>query len=484
MVPSPEVRPLSRFSLTGEELRCLEVFRSKSSGADVPSVTRSFLLARGYLESCKGAVALTPRGRTALLCAMNVPMPPNREGRDPSLAPLIPGAELPCTASPPRKTISEAPSIGSTEPFFISLVGAIQGPVFVKDHRLRYVYVNEPLCHLLGRTQAELIGRCDFDLSPAEQAEEFRRADRAVMADGLPRSFAETLTNVSGDRIPILTSKSRFHLAGRGTEGGHYLLGMITDTTLQKRTESALRSAKIAAEAANRSKSSFLANMSHELRTPLNAIIGFSEVIKDGVFGQDHERYRGYADDIFQSGGHLLKLINDILDISKIDAGKYQLNEEPCDLAEAVSGALLFVRDVADRGGVALHHAVPPTLPMLQADLRAVTQILINLVGNAVKFTDPGGRVDITATIVEDRLSVSVTDTGIGMKPSDIPLALAPFQQLDSAWERKYDGTGLGLPLTDALLKLHGGSIQIDSALGFGTTVTAHFPAERTLARP
>ncbi|MDQ7248164.1 PAS domain-containing sensor histidine kinase [Dongia sedimenti] len=482
MVPSPELRPPSRFALAGDELRCLECLRGKSSESDVPSVTRSFLLARGYIESFKGGVALTPRGRTALLCATNVQMPSNRDGRIPMKLSLIADTELPATASTPCK--SDVPAVGSTDPFFISLVGAIQGPVFVKDHRLQYVYVNEPLCRLLGRTHAELINRSDFDIGPVEQAEEFRRADRAVMADGLPRSFAETLINFSGDRIPILTSKSRFQVPGREAEDGHYLLGMITDTTQQKRAESALRSSKIAAEAANRSKSSFLANMSHELRTPLNAIIGFSEVIKDDVFGRDHERYRAYADDIFQSGGHLLKLINDILDISKIDAGKYQLNEEPCDLGEAVSGALLFVRDVADRGGVALHQAVPATLPLLRADLRAVTQILINLVGNAVKFTGPGGRVDITATIAEDRLSVTVADTGIGMKASDIPLALAPFQQLDSAWERKYEGTGLGLPLTDALLKLHGGSIEIDSTLGSGTTVAAHFPADRTLARP
>lgn len=415
---------------------------------------------------------------------MNVQILPSREDRAPPLLSLVPSAEKSGLENAGRPTDSGAPAIISIDPFFIGLVGAIQGPVFVKDYRLRFVYVNEPFCRLLSRTEAELIGRNDFDLGPAEQAEKFRQVDLAVMADGQPRSTPETITNLSGERIPILTSKSRFSIPGPGGSGGNYLLGMIIDTTLQKRAEGALRSAKIAAEAANLSKSSFLANMSHELRTPLNAIIGFSEVIKDSVFGADHERYRAYADDIFRSGGHLLKLINDILDISKIDAGKYQLNEEACDLGEAVSAALLFVRDTARSGGVTLHQAIPPTLPLLRADLRAVTQVLTNLVGNAVKFTGPGGRVDITARIAEDRLSITVADTGIGMKPSDIPLALAPFQQLDSAWERRYEGTGLGLPLTDALLKLHGGSIEIDSALGSGTTVTAHFPAERTLARP
>jgi signal transduction histidine kinase len=265
--------------------------------------------------------------------------------------------------------------------------------------------------------------------------------------------------------------------------GGPYLLGCIADTTHQKHAESELRSAKFAAEAANRSKSSFLANMSHELRTPLNAIIGFSEVIKDSVFGVDHERYRNYANDIFHSGGHLLKLINDILDISKIDAGKYHLNEEACDLSECVSAALRFVRDAAAGGGVTLHDHVSPTLPLLRADLRSITQIVTNLVANAVKFTEPGGRIEIAAAHVDGCLSISVADTGIGMKPSDIPLALAPFQQLDSAWRRRYEGTGLGLPLTKALLKLHGARLQIDSEPACGTTVTARFPAERTIPR-
>ncbi len=235
-----------------------------------------------------------------------------------------------------------------------------------------------------------------------------------------------------------MTTKSRFDVPGRSP----CLLGLITDHTGRKRVESDLVSAKIDAESANFSKSSFLANMSHELRTPLNAIIGFSEVIKDGVFGVDHQRYRKYADDIFQSGGHLLRLINDILDISKIDAGKYQLNVEDFDVAEAISAALLFVRETAAAGGLVLHHAIPAGLPFLSADRRAVTQVVTNLVANAVKFTDAGGRVDVAATLVDGCLSISVSDTGIGMKPEDIPIALAPFEQLDGAWDRKYQGTG------------------------------------------
>jgi PAS domain S-box-containing protein len=364
--------------------------------------------------------------------------------------------------------------------FFISVVGAIPNPVFVKDSQLRFVYVNDAFCAITRRRRSELIDRNEFELGPPEQAERFREIDLAVLADGRPRQCADTLTDPNGNQTTILRNKSRFNVLGSGT----YVLGMITDTTQQKRSEAELRSAKMAAEVANRAKSSFLANMSHELRTPLNAIIGFSEVIKDGAFGVDHERYRNYADDIFQSGGHLLKLINDILDISKIDAGKLQLNEEPFDLSEAASAALRFVRDSALGGGVTLHGEVSPALPLLRADLRSVTQIVTNLLANAVKFTEPGGRIEFAATLADGCLSISVADTGIGMQPSDIPIALAPFQQIDSAWARRYEGTGLGLPLSKALLKLHGGSLQIDTKLGCGTTVTAHFPAERTIPRP
>jgi len=375
---------------------------------------------------------------------------------------------------------STAPEAGSVDALFFSLVGAIQNPVFVKDERLRFVYVNTAFRALMARPRAKRISPRDFEVRLCDQAHGLRRINLAVIADGLPRETAEAITDASGNEFTIVTSKSRFEVPGRG----RYLLGVITDTTLRTQNESALVSAKIAAEAANLAKSCFLANMSHELRTPLNAIIAFSEIIKDGVFGVDHARYQGYADDIFRSGGHLLKLINDILDLSKIDAGKYQLNEEACDLSEAVTAALLFVRDAAQSGAVTLHHLVPPELPPLWADLRAVTQIVTNLVANAVKFTEPGGRIEITATLAGDGLSISIADTGIGMKPTDIPRVLIPFQQLEGAWERKYEGTGLGLPLTKALLTLHGGSLQIDSELGLGTTVTARFPVERTIQRP
>jgi signal transduction histidine kinase len=223
--------------------------------------------------------------------------------------------------------------------------------------------------------------------------------------------------------------------------------------------------------------------MSHELRTPLNAIIGFSEIIKDELFGGIEEtRYRAYAEDIHRSGGHLLQLINDILDLTKIDAGKYKLRETECDMQLAVSDVVRLMHDIVVRNGITLENKTAPRLPMLFADERAVRQIILNFLSNAAKFTPRGGRIEIAARQASDgNLEISVSDTGIGMAPEDIPRALSPFDQLEDSWDRRYEGTGLGLPLTNALLTMHEGKLEIISAPGEGTTVIARFPAHRTV---
>src|SRR5690606_14020746 len=199
---------------------------------------------------------------------------------------------------------------------------------------------------------------------------------------------------------------------------------MLSDATERKRQERALRQAKEAAEAANRAKTQFLANMSHELRTPLNAIIGFSEVIANKLFGQLDERYRDYAGDIVSSGRHLLGLINDILDLSKIDLGQATLSEGEVELARAVQSCERLMHERAERGGVQVIAALPSDLPLLWADETKVKQIVLNLLSNAVKFTERGGKVVISAASLADGgLALSLTDTGIGMRPEDIPKA-------------------------------------------------------------
>ncbi|MBV9331450.1 MAG: PAS domain S-box protein, partial [Alphaproteobacteria bacterium] len=253
------------------------------------------------------------------------------------------------------------------------------------------------------------------------------------------------------------------------------------DITEQKRAQEELSIAKESAEAANRAKSQFLANMSHELRTPLNAILGFAEVIKKEIFGPcGQERYVDYANDIHRSGEHLLALINDVLDLSKLEAGKLELRETEFALSDIVSECRNLLGSRAAKGGVKVVSDVSSGLPLLRADERAVKQIVLNFLSNAVKFTPEGGEVGIRAEILEGgALRLAVRDTGIGMRAEDIRIALSPFGQIDSKLARQDKGTGLGLPICQSLVVLHGGKLEIASAPGCGTTIAAIFPAQR-----
>jgi signal transduction histidine kinase len=243
---------------------------------------------------------------------------------------------------------------------------------------------------------------------------------------------------------------------------------------------SAARAAAAQAEEANRAKSEFLANMSHELRTPLNAVIGFSALIDRQIKGPiGHEAYRGYARDISTSGEHLLGIINDILDLSKVEAGKLELHEEQIDLASVFRSAARLVEPKAKEAGLKLGIVAPRTLPLLWADETRLKQIVINLLSNAVKFTPKGGIVSLSAAQVGDGVAVVVTDSGIGMTPEQIPVALESFRQIESSQSRKFEGTGLGLPLAKRLAELHGGRLEVESAPGHGTKVTVRFPASR-----
>ena len=383
---------------------------------------------------------------------------------------------------PDEATATADPSApGVTLDFLSHVFEAIQNPVFVKDQDFRFVFVNDAFCLFMRRARHELIGLTDFDVVPHEQARVFRDVDMVILAGAGPHQNEEALSTPDGTRFIIVTRKSVFELPGRG----RYIVGVMSDITDRKRMEVDLSKAKAEAEGANRTKSQFLANMSHELRTPLNAIIGFSEIIKDTVLGAaSFERYRDYAADIHQSGRHLLQLINDILDLTKVEAGKYELHESECSLPAIISEAARLMHDLAQRNGVTLLHRSASDLPLLFADERAIRQIVVNLLSNAIKFTPRGGQVEIAAAAAPDAgLLIRVTDTGIGMALEDIPRALTPFLQLDDSWDRRYEGTGLGLPLVQALLTMHGGVLQIDSEPGSGTSVAALFPSERTRRR-
>ncbi len=226
--------------------------------------------------------------------------------------------------------------------------------------------------------------------------------------------------------------------------------------------------------------------MSHELRTPLNAVIGFSEIIRDETFGPvGCIKYRDYATDINDSGQHLLGLINDILDLSKIESGKDTIHDDDIEVPEIVRSAMRLVGQRAEERGIKLALVIPDHIPALRADEQKLKQILVNLLSNAVKFTDAGSEVTLKAWCQMGSGHVfQIIDTGIGIAPEDIPKALSRFGQVDGDLNRQYEGTGLGLPLTKALVELHGGTMDLQSQVGVGTTVTVRFPAKRIVSSP
>ena len=266
----------------------------------------------------------------------------------------------------------------------------------------------------------------------------------------------------------------------RATRDGR-LFCTVRDATVQKAHETRLIEAKAAAEALNSGKSRFLANMSHELRTPLNTIMGFSDIMRSRLFGPLPTKYGEYAELIHESGQHLLDLINDLLDMSKIEAERFQLQVEMIDAREPVSAALRLMRVQADDAGLSLRATLPPDPIDIGADPRALKQIALNLLSNALKFTPRGGQVTATLQAHDETMELVVADTGVGIAPEDLKRLGRPFEQAGDVKQRA-KGTGLGLSLVRGLAELHGGEMIIESTLGEGTSVTVRLPG--VMARP
>jgi PAS domain S-box-containing protein len=345
-----------------------------------------------------------------------------------------------------------------------------QGP----DHRFSYV------SDTLGE---RYIGAFPWDLPGDVTGKDRWAAHRKILAARLAfRDFRYERIG-KGGRLRCVSISGRPRFSASGVFLGYR--GTGRDITEQVEAENALRFAKDEAEAASHTKSQILANMSHELRTPLNAIIGFSDVISHGLMGPVDERYREYAGDILRAGSHLLKLITDVLDLSKIESGHLRLHEERVDLVNVVDACHRLVVDRARDAFVRIERVNPLDVPFVLGDELRLKQIVLNLLSNAVKFTalgsDAGGTVRVEVKLTDAGVTISISDTGIGMKPEDIPIALSPFRQLDDAFNRRSEGTGLGLPLAKMLTELHGGALEIASAPGLGTTVNVRLPRDRIL---
>lgn len=306
----------------------------------------------------------------------------------------------------------------------------------------------------------------------------------AVIAIYLPAIACYTLTNGSymGYIMPVMQVCYLGLLATLTLH--HYRTfrkSFIRQVTIEALLDQISRT-RDAAEEANRAKSAFLAGMSHELRTPLNAIIGFSDLIRQGVFGPvQPEKYRSYAEDIYNSGQHLLNLINDVLDLSKVEAGKRELTDSDIGIAALAQDAALFVRLQADDAGVTISFDVDPTL-VLRADERAIRQILINFLSNAIKYSPEGETITVFAHRDKDGVNLGVGDHGMGMDEDGIQKALQPYGQADPNAPAAAHGTGLGLPIAKALIEAHNAQFHIRSAAGTGTTVWGSFPASRVVA--
>ena len=298
----------------------------------------------------------------------------------------------------------------------------------------------------------------------------------------VPAVAATVLAALWHTRLMLNESALRIERANNALRESERVLELKVEqrTEALERSRSDLAAARDEAVDANHHKTAFLANMSHELRTPLNAVIGFSEVLVERVFGDLNDKQEEYLNDIHNSGKHLLALINDILDLSKIEAGRLELSLSTCDVPVVLESSLAFTRERAATQGVSLTQQIASDVGAVVADERKLKQILINLLTNAVKFTKEGGAVTVKASCEGEELEISVTDTGIGIAPENHTLIFEEFRQTSDDYSRAQEGTGLGLALTKRLVELHGGRIWVESALGRGSTFAFRIPLQAT----
>lgn len=358
-----------------------------------------------------------------------------------------------------------------------SIIGNMNEGLIVADQSGAIEKANAAACALLDCTEPELVGRPLDSIIPCASKP---GSPENQMAGGNGNTLV-VIKTFSNKSLPILAARSTIKLDDGDISKTCVVFSDITEFNQR---ENELRAARDEAQVANQAKSQFLATMSHELRTPLNAIIGFSSMLKGQIGGPLSEKYQSYAVDIHDSAAHLLMLINDLLDISKLEAGKMDVAEENMELSEVVNASVRLIRDKsADRRITITVTGIEET-PPLYGDKRMLKQMITNLLSNAYKFNVDGGMITVTASFIPNiGLDLAVADSGIGIAEEDIGRIAQPFAQIENHMSRVYQGTGLGLAITKSMIELHGGNISIRSRQGEGTTVTLHFPPHRVESR-
>jgi len=354
-----------------------------------------------------------------------------------------------------------------------------------QDADLRFTYVSPRYFQVTGTDPKDILGRTRHEV--------FGRPHRSLLTAEVWDRHLKTLAArepFRGLELPVRTAEGELrYLMTSGVpvfdDAGRFAgyRGIGRDVTEERKREFDLLDTMEVAEAANRSKSAFLAHMSHELRTPLNAVLGFSEIIRDQHFGKTGSaKYIEYAGDIYDSGRHLLALVNDVLDMSRIEAGRYELVEEHVDLHALIDSSIAMVAPRAGDSRIQLRSRLEDDLPPLRCDSRSIKQVALNLLSNAVKFTESGGTVTVSGNLAADgALELRVADTGVGIPVDHIERVFEPFHQVDDAMRRRSGGSGLGLAIPRSLVVLHGGTIELESEVGVGTTAIVRFPAERVV---
>lgn len=361
--------------------------------------------------------------------------------------------------------------------FDVSEIGII-----VTDNSGRVVRVNDGFVRAYGWSRDELMNANFISLVTPDERELARQNHDEFIRTGVRSSGELKIIRKTGSVANVLFTTATIELSQKR----RFQVTTIMDITLRKQMEETLRHAKDEADAANRAKSTFLANMSHELRTPMNAIIGFSEMMIKETFGAlGHEKYSEYIADVHSSAQHLLEIINEVLDMSKIEAGRIELDESQMDARDMLLSVTRMLASRAFASDVKMEVVVPKGLPNIFADPRLMRQIFINLITNAVKFSDTGGRIDIDACMLDDgRMQITIADEGVGIAKAKIKQAMEPFGQVSDSYENAdMQGTGLGLPLAKAMVELHDGLMRLESDVGQGTTVFVTIPSYRIVER-